>query len=335
MSRVDVIIPCYRYGHFLKSCVESVVRQEGVEVRALIIDDGSPDNTFEVAAKLQEEHLCVDYIRHEMTRGHIATYNHGFEWVNGDYVLLLSADDLLTPGALCRAARLMDVHPEVGLTYGRDVVFETGPLPPYTGSVSGDCGYEILTYQRFLEISCALGHTPIQAPTVLVRASLHKKIGGYEADLPHTADTEIWLRLAANSAVGVLDAEQAFRRIHRQNMSFSYSSPQRLLEQKKAFDRHFQWCGNRFGDTDRMGRFLCDALAEKALWSASNALEQGDQDVCEEFYRLAVELNPAVRKWPLWSRLRMKRLLGPRLWSLVRATKERLNKLAFPGRTGP
>ena len=48
----------------------------------------------------------------------------------------------------------------------------------------------------------ASGHTPIQAPTILVRTSLHQKIGDYLPSLPHTADTEIWLRMAAHG-VGV------------------------------------------------------------------------------------------------------------------------------------
>ena len=52
MSTVDVIIPCYRYGHFLRECVDSVLTQAGVGVRILIINDASPDNTGEVAAEL-------------------------------------------------------------------------------------------------------------------------------------------------------------------------------------------------------------------------------------------------------------------------------------------
>ena len=52
MSSVDVIVPCYRYGHFLRDCVESVLAQAGPSVRVLIIDDASPDNTAEVASDL-------------------------------------------------------------------------------------------------------------------------------------------------------------------------------------------------------------------------------------------------------------------------------------------
>ena len=47
---VSVVIPCYRYGRFLPACVQSVLDQDGVDVRVLIIDDASPDDSAEVAA---------------------------------------------------------------------------------------------------------------------------------------------------------------------------------------------------------------------------------------------------------------------------------------------
>src|SRR5437879_1536330 len=124
MSRVDVIIPCYNYAHYLRSCVESVLTQP-VDVRVLIIDDASPDDTTAVAASLAAADSRVEYRRHDVNRRHIATYNEGLDWASGDYTLLLSADDLLVPHALARAVHLLDSRPEVGFAYGRHLKFQT------------------------------------------------------------------------------------------------------------------------------------------------------------------------------------------------------------------
>src|SRR5271166_3335342 len=114
MSRVDIVVPCYNYGRYLRACVRSVLTQEGVDVRVLILDDCSLDNTEEVGRQLAMEDPRVEFRRHAANRGHIATYNEGLlEWASGDYCLLLSADDMLTPGALSRATKLMDEHEEV------------------------------------------------------------------------------------------------------------------------------------------------------------------------------------------------------------------------------
>ncbi|MFB2604086.1 glycosyltransferase family 2 protein, partial [Rhizobium phaseoli] len=107
MQRVDVVIPCYNYAHFLEECVESVLAQAGVDVRVLILDDCSPDNTPEVGMALASRDSRVIYRRHPANKGHIATYNEGIEWAGGDLFLLLSADDYLLAGALGRASELM------------------------------------------------------------------------------------------------------------------------------------------------------------------------------------------------------------------------------------
>src|SRR6516164_9433107 len=104
VGRIDVFIPCYNYGGFLYQSVNSVLSQVGVDVRALVIDDASPDNTAEVASALAREDSRVTVIRHSTNKGHINTYNEGIEWASADYMLLLPADDYLLPGALRRAA---------------------------------------------------------------------------------------------------------------------------------------------------------------------------------------------------------------------------------------
>src|SRR5262245_27952486 len=121
MSSVSVVIPCYNYGHFLEDVVSSVLDdQPGVDVRALIIDDASPDDSADVARKIAARDPRVDLIVHPINKGHIATYNEGLlEWADGDYCVMISADDRLTPGALGRARDLFDAHPNVGFVYGR------------------------------------------------------------------------------------------------------------------------------------------------------------------------------------------------------------------------
>ena len=100
MSSVSVVIPCYKYGHFLSECVSSVLDdQPGVDVRVLIIDDASPDDSADVARSIASSGPPGRGLGPPDNKGHIATYNEGLlEWADGDYTVLLSADDRLTPG---------------------------------------------------------------------------------------------------------------------------------------------------------------------------------------------------------------------------------------------
>src|SRR5689334_17262922 len=81
LPTVDVVIPCYNYGHFLPGCVNSVLSQLGVDVRILIIDDSSPDDSAAVGQHLATQHEAVTFRRHDTNKGHIATYNEGIlDW---------------------------------------------------------------------------------------------------------------------------------------------------------------------------------------------------------------------------------------------------------------
>src|SRR4051812_30883997 len=152
-TAVDVVVPCYNYGRYLRECVLSVLNQEGVEVRVLIIDDCSPDDTPQVAARLAVDNARVDRRRHPTNRGHITTYNEGLlEWARAKYSLLLSADDALAPGALRRAVALLEAHPDAGMVYGRAIcTFDPSmePVPAESGTRT-----DVLSTAQFLRLTC-------------------------------------------------------------------------------------------------------------------------------------------------------------------------------------
>ena len=125
-----MIVPCYRYGHYLRQCVESVLSQSHGELRVLIIDDASPDHTEEEALRLTNQDPRVEYRRHQVNQRHIATYNEGLDWATGAYTLLLSADDLLAPDALARAVSFLDRYSDVGFVYGTQICFRDQLQPP-------------------------------------------------------------------------------------------------------------------------------------------------------------------------------------------------------------
>jgi glycosyltransferase involved in cell wall biosynthesis len=316
MIRVDVIVPCYNYGDMLEECVRSILAQEDVTVRVIVMDDASSDSTETIGRRLAAEESRVEYHRHAVNAGNIRTYNEALRYLTGDYCMILSADDLLTPGSLARATRVMDAHPEIGLAYGRDITFRHMP-PREAARSSTYCGYKIFTYAEFLDRSCRLGHTPIQAPTAIVRTALHREIGDYMVDLPHAGDTEIWLRMAAHGAVCELDADQAFRRLHTNNMSLGFAQLGRLEQQKKAFDAHFAQYLEARPEIAAQQAIADRTIAEAAVWSGAHAFDAGDGAACEKFLRFAAATSPGIESWEVWRRLRLKRFMPAPVWRRV------------------
>jgi glycosyltransferase involved in cell wall biosynthesis len=320
MRSVDVIVPCYRYAHFLRECVDSVLAQPGVDVRVLILDDASPDNTPEVAAALARADARVTYVRHAANKGHLATYNEGIDWASADYFLLLSADDYLLPGALERAANLLDANPEVGFVFGRAIELGADGARGEFGRVASDnhASEMVLTGSRFIEQCFPQNIVP--TPTAVVRTALQKAVGGYHPDLPHAGDQEMWLRLAANASVGVLDSLQAVYRKHGNNMSDEYCRQFWLpdVQQRKlVIDRFMETCGHLQRDRDQMHRRMMMDLSYVALGFASQAFNKGETDLSSRLEEVALSFFAGAKTTPRWWKLFFKRTIGLKGWRLI------------------
>jgi hypothetical protein len=332
LGRVDVFIPCYNYGCFLYHCVNSVLNQAGVDVRVLVIDDASPDNTAEVAAALARENSRVTVISHSTNKGHINTYNEGIEWASADYMLLLSADDYLLPGALSRAADLMDAYPEVGFTFGNVIeLSDSGNETPIKSIIeaTNDSDKHILEGREFIELSGA--DNQVATCSAVVRTELQKRLGGYRHELPHAGDMEMWLRFAAHASVGFISAYQGVYRRHRANMSTAYYfiSDGRLIytkngrlaelqQRKSAFDCFAERCNDVLPRCEHLCRRLYRQLSESAVRHASAAFNDGQMEESRELSDFALAVCPEIRSSSAWVKLTYKRWMGARTWRAVR-----------------
>ncbi|WP_406695924.1 glycosyltransferase [Singulisphaera sp. Ch08] len=320
MSQVDIIVPCYKYGHYLRQCVESVLTQVGVEARVLIVDDASPDDTPAVAAELCAQDHRVEYRRHSINRGHIATYNHGLEWVAGDYTVLLSADDLLTPGSLFRATKIMDEHPDVGLTFGRDIHFNSSLPSPNAPLELTEQNWRIIAGHDYLRAVAKTAQNFIPTPTVVVRTALHQKLGGYREGLPHSGDMELWMRFAVHANLAEMDVDQAYYRVHGQNMNLrNFGTRQAEMEQRKlAFDFLFHRYGSKIPGCKQLQRQVAACVSKEALDEAYTAFYKGDIASCRNLVELAVRADPSTSSLLFYQRLRWMLRMGLPLTLLAR-----------------
>jgi glycosyltransferase involved in cell wall biosynthesis len=272
---VSVIVPCFRYADVLTGCVDSVLAQRDVNVRVLIIDDCSPDETPAVGRALAQRDRRVEYRRHTVNAGLIATANEGLEWADGDYVVLLSADDLLVPGALARATSVMEERREVGMVYGRPLLAPAGRRLPAPGGRWR--GTKTWSGEDWIRLRCQSGHNCLSSPEAVVRNSVQREVGGYNPTCFHTSDLEMWLRIASVSDIAyVRGVPQAIYRVHPDSMLRSQDGPMvDLRERRLAFDAFFGSCGSRLREPEAMHEMAQRALARQALWQASRAVDRG------------------------------------------------------------
>lgn len=304
--RVSVVVPCYNYARFLAAAVGSVTSQTGVDVDVLIIDDCSTDGTRRLAESLAEKDQRIRVVVHGRNVGHIATFNEGIASAEGDYLVLLSADDLLTPGSLARATALLEAHPSVGFVYGSAVLFEREPVPP---ARDADDGWTIWNGRDWIEERCGIGSNAACSPEVVMRTSLQHQIGEYRPQLPHTADMEMWLRAAVVGDVGRIEgADQAFYRQHPDSLTraLCVRLTDGLRARRDAFAAALGTTSAVQG-AERLYGQVRWTLAAEAITYASEHFGFLAPDEVEELEAFALELFPSAKDTAPWLQLDLRR----------------------------
>ncbi|MGN6246083.1 MAG: glycosyltransferase [Motilibacteraceae bacterium] len=328
VSAVSVVVPCYRYGNFLPQCLDSVLSQEDVDVEVLVIDDASPDGSGDVARELGAADERVSVRVHDRNHGHIATYNEGLDWATGDLVLLLSADDVLLPGALARAARVFAAHPSVGLVYGPAVDHRGDG--PYDGPVRRSSVVRVWPGHEWFVRRCADMDNPVPTPSAVVRGDVQRRVGGYRENAPYAGDLEMWLRIAAVSDVGVLSADQAVYRQHGDNMcARDFPAVQDTFEHsRRAYESVLDEYADVLRDVDELRRVVRREVARRALRMSLHLHVRGAGGGPDARWLQAhaEQLWPDVRRSPDWWAVRGCQVLGPSVAGRVGPAADRVRR---------
>jgi glycosyltransferase involved in cell wall biosynthesis len=230
--RITVHVPTYNYAQFVGEALDSILRQSFSAWEAVVIDDGSTDETPAVLENYRDPRIRV--VRHSTTLGHVATYNDAIARANGEFFVILSADDRYKPRFLERVLTFMAAHPEVMLaTSHGDRIDEQGrafqtELAPFERSGVYDA-LPLLFERTFVAASAGV------ARTATLRA-LH----GYDPAFEHSCDAYLWRQLAIAGPVGYVHERLYERRFHDRSMSGSVRRSQTLeREHTEQLDRIF------------------------------------------------------------------------------------------------
>jgi glycosyltransferase involved in cell wall biosynthesis len=219
-ARITVAIPTRNRRGYLVRAIESAIntRQAGIEV--LVSDNASTDGTFELAEPYRMR--GVRWFRHDADLGMVGNWNFCLRQASGEYFLLLSDDDELTPESLqvLRLALDEPVGPAgTAFAYGAvDVVNSSGGL-----LTRGHTGAPTENYHQFLDLWLCGKRSIYPCATLFRRADL-LAVEGYCERYGGFADVGAWLSLSRVRPHGVIrfvNTTVARYRTHDSNLSGS------------------------------------------------------------------------------------------------------------------
>jgi glycosyltransferase involved in cell wall biosynthesis len=106
-KKVSILIPCYNSEAFLADTINSAINQTLKNIDIIILDDGSTDNSFQIAKSFASNKVKV--IQQENS-GACAARNKAFELSTGDYIQYLDADDLLSENKITEQMNLFEKY---------------------------------------------------------------------------------------------------------------------------------------------------------------------------------------------------------------------------------
>ncbi|MBX7203023.1 MAG: glycosyltransferase family 2 protein [Bacteroidia bacterium] len=195
---VSVIVPAYNYGHLLHETLENLCEQTHKNWECIIVDDGSQDNTAEIAKQWVNKDPRFLYI-YQQNAGLSAARNTGIHAAKGSFIQLQDADDLLSPLKLARQLEVFEQQPDTDIVYGEVRFFTTeNKAARY---LALDCssthwmpGSSSANQLQLIKDLFRVNLYAVNCP--LIRKEVFEKIGNFDTALRSVEDWDYWCRCA-------------------------------------------------------------------------------------------------------------------------------------------
>jgi glycosyltransferase involved in cell wall biosynthesis len=299
--KISIIIPAYNRSQHLRGCLDSllVCRLDGLE--AIVVDDGSTDDTAEVVRAYGPP---VRYIRQE-NAGPAVARNTGFAASRGRYVAFLDSDDRWIPGAASRLIEILDRHGDVPLVFGNarmgtpeagfvGVVetFGRESFPALPGS-EVEPGVRRLECRPFFRQLAR--RNVVFLGSLILRREIVEQAGGFDPPLFGSEDWEFVMRLAVRHEFTYCeDTPVALYIQHPGGISKNHDRMQR--EFAKALKRILREDG--LDPDDR--QYVEHQLARHEFGIAYQAYDRGDLEVAREHFVHSFHLRLGLKSLCYW-----------------------------------
>lgn len=204
MSLISVIIPTFNRKEVLPRAINSVLKQKGVPLELIIVDDGSTekqDTGWRRADDEKQNSLrpplpAIRFLRLEENKGPAAARNVGIKEAKGEWIAFLDSDDEWKPGKLKAQLDFFEKNPDYEICQTEEIWVRNGvrvnPMKKhkkYAGWIFREC----------------LPLCIVSPSAVMMRRKLFDAVGLFDEALPACEDYDLWLRIASRYPIGLIE----------------------------------------------------------------------------------------------------------------------------------
>lgn len=215
--QVSILMPAFNVERYIAEAVESVLSQTHKNFEFVIIDDGSTDGTLSIVKSYAQKDKRISLVSHP-NMGMGESLNQALDLVNNEWIVRMDADDIMLPNRIERQTAFVKENPDIAvagtLVYYVDEngrVFGESPRPRLTSSarVEEFVRCNKLKGKSDLEALPTVGfpHFMVYHPSVIMRRSVVKEVGGYRPEFWPAEDFDLWNRIVERGYTVLIQPE--------------------------------------------------------------------------------------------------------------------------------
>lgn len=211
---VSILMPVFNAAPYLAEAIESAMQQRYRSFELLIVDDGSSDDSGEIAMRYSRQTPDRVRVLRQANAGLPTARNRALAMARGDYFALLDADDRWRPEHLDVAMAAFDADPDLGLVHANIRRIDAYGQPI-------DVPHRLWNQQSDAYVALALRREHVACPTAVFSRDCVRCVGDFDTQFTGLGceDRDLWLRIAERYRVRYLDVVVADYRVHANSMS--------------------------------------------------------------------------------------------------------------------
>ena len=285
---VSIVLVSYQHAKYARDSIASVLAQTASDFEIIIVDDGSTDGTREVVSGFDDPRIRLLF---QENKGPSLALNAGLQQARGQFVGLMSADDMAAPSWIASQLQtIRDSMAEVSFCLPSLIDDESASLP--------DEKMGVFFTHEIRDSNSALRHffwygNALLAPGVFLARGVFERIGQFAPALYQLQDFEYWIRCAKQTSIAFNSKRLIFYRLR--DTGLNLSSVNNLSRMGYEFNSIY----GKFFEGMQIDQFLNAFAPECELWFSPRDTEEIEQI---SWLLYLQHQSPSVRRCG-WSRL--------------------------------
>lgn len=188
MPKISVIMGIYNCASTLQDALDSLYAQTFQDFEIILCDDGSKDNTYDVALENQKIHSNIVLLKNPCNLGLNQTLNNCLVVAKGEYIARMDGDDVCNPMRFEKQMKFLEEHPKLSLVSCPMNMFDKNGVWGQTNAIP------------FPTTEDVLNHVPcFTHAAVIMKTDVYREVGGYTVHdyLLRVEDCHLWFKVYA------------------------------------------------------------------------------------------------------------------------------------------